>query len=177
MEETGAGQHYRDARITTIYEGTNGVQAMDLLGRKIVRDGGEAAQIFLEKVEKTINQLDPKIEAHASLSKNLKSSVAALRETIDWMLDTFKLEPGYAGAGATALLEMMGLISGGWMLARGAIEASKQIASGTGDSQFLSSKLVTARYFAEVHLSRASSLVGPIKNGGSCVMDFDSAQF
>ena len=153
MEETGAGQHYRDARITTIYEGTNGVQAMDLLGRKIVRDGGEAAQIFLEKVEKTINQLDPKIEAHASLSKHLRNSVAALRETIDWMLDTFKLEPGYAGAGATALLEMMGLISGGWMLARGAIEASKQIASGTGDSQFLSSKLVTARYFAEVHLS------------------------
>ena len=71
MEETGAGQHYRDARITTIYEGTNGVQAMDLLGRKIVRDGGEATQIFLEKVEKTINQLDPKIEAHASLSKHL----------------------------------------------------------------------------------------------------------
>ena len=177
MEETGAGQHYRDARITTIYEGTNGVQAMDLLGRKIVRDGGEAAQIFMEKVEKTIDQLDLKIESHASLSKHLKDSVGALRETVDWMLDTFKLEPGYAAAGATALVEMMGLISGGWMLARGAIEASRQISDGSGDPKFLSSKLVTARYFAEVHLSRASSLVGPIKNGGSCVMDFDAAQF
>ena len=115
MEETGAGQHYRDARITTIYEGTNGVQAMDLLGRKIVRDGGEAAQIFMAKVEKTIDQLDLKIESHASLSKHLKDSIGALRETVDWMLDTFKLEPGYAAAGATALVEMMGLISGGWM--------------------------------------------------------------
>ena len=58
MEETGAGQHYRDARITTIYEGTNGVQAMDLLGRKVVRNGGETVYTFIKKVQETIDQLD-----------------------------------------------------------------------------------------------------------------------
>tara|TARA_B100001123_G_C15251223_1_gene1002861 strand:+ start:57 stop:1049 length:993 start_codon:yes stop_codon:yes gene_type:complete len=177
MEETGAGQHYRDARITTIYEGTNGVQAMDLLGRKIMRDGGETAQRFIEKVEETIRQLDPKNEVHSSLSQHLTTAIDSLQSAIVWMLETFKSKPGNAAAGATSLLEMMGLIGGGWMLARGAIEASKQIADGSSDIDFLSAKLITAQYYAEVHLSKVPALLTPIRHGGGCVMAFDPAQF
>ena len=177
MEESGAGQHYRDARITTIYEGTNGVQAMDLLGRKIVRDGGEIVYKFIANVQQTINDLDINETSHLSLSKHLSASLNSLETAVVWMLKTYPNEPGRAAAGATSLLEMMGLISGGWMLARGVFEATRQLKNNEGDKDFLTNKLKTAQYFAEAHLSRAPSLLNPITGGGDCVMDFDTSQF
>jgi alkylation response protein AidB-like acyl-CoA dehydrogenase len=177
MEETGAGQHYRDARITTIYEGTNGVQAMDLLSRKIVRDGGEIVYKFIATVRQTINDLDINETSHLSLSKHLSASLNSLETAVVWMLKTYPNEPGRAAAGATSLLEMMGLISGGWMLARGVFEATRQLKNNEGDKDFLTNKLKTAQYFAEAHLSRAPSLLNPITGGGDCVMDFDTSQF
>lgn len=177
MEETGAGQHYRDARITTIYEGTNGVQAMDLLSRKIARDGGEIVYKFIDNVRQTINDLDINETSHLSLSKHLSASLNSLETAVAWMLKTFPNEPGRAAAGATSLLEMMGLISGGWMLARGVLEATRQLKNNEGDKDFLTNKLKTAQYFGEAHLSRAPSLLNPITGGGDCVIDFDTSQF
>ena len=150
MEETGAGQHYRDARITTIYEGTNGVQAMDLLGRKVVRNGGETVHTFIKKVQETIDQLDTNDPSQLSISIHLKNSLDALHSAVAWMIKTFPKQPGQAAAGATSFLEMMGLISGGWMLARGVIEADMQLKNKQGDKKFLNSKITTAQYFAQV---------------------------
>jgi alkylation response protein AidB-like acyl-CoA dehydrogenase len=177
MEETGAGQHYRDARITTIYEGTNGVQAMDLLGRKVVRNGGATVYQFIKNVYNTIDNLDLKDISQLSLSTHLRSSLVALESAVTWMLETFPSQPGQAAAGATSFLEMMGLISGGWMLARGVIEADRQLKNNEGDESFLKSKLKTAQYFAEAHLSRTASLLHPITGGGDCVMEFEASSF
>ncbi|MDG2285060.1 MAG: acyl-CoA dehydrogenase, partial [Alphaproteobacteria bacterium] len=177
MEETGAGQHYRDARITTIYEGTNGVQAMDLLGRKVVRDGGETARGFLAAVQDTAAALDTSNAAEASLAKHLTSGAAALGDAVTWLVESFPSDPARAAAGAVPFLEMMGLVSGGWMLARGAIVARRQLADGSGDKAFLEGKLTTARFFAEAHLSQAPALLDPIIGGGALVMELDEAQF
>ena len=177
MEETGAGQHYRDARITTIYEGTNGVQAMDLLGRKVVRNGGETVHTFIKNVQETIDQLDTNEPSQLSISIHLKNSLDALNSAVAWMIETFPKQPGQAAAGATSFLEMMGLISGGWMLARGVIEADMQLKNKQGDQKFLNSKITTAQYFAQAFLSRAPSLLYPITDCGDCVMEFEASNF
>tara|TARA_A100000164_G_scaffold80855_1_gene68506 strand:- start:337 stop:2094 length:1758 start_codon:yes stop_codon:yes gene_type:complete len=177
MEETGAGQHYRDARITTIYEGTNGVQAMDLLGRKVVRNGGETVHAFIKNVQETIDQLDTNNPSQLSISTHLKNSLDALNSAVAWMIETFPKQPGQAAAGATSFLEMMGLISGGWMLARGVIEADMQLKNKQGDKKFLNSKITTAQYFAQAFLSRAPSLLYPIRDCGDCVIEFEASNF
>ena len=177
MEETGAGQHYRDARITTIYEGTNGVQAMDLLGRKVVRNGGETVHAFIKNVQMTIDQLDTNNPSQLSISTHLKNSLDALNSAVAWMIETFPKQPGQAAAGATSFLEMMGLISGGWMLARGVIEADMQLKNKQGDKKFLNSKITTAQYFAQAFLSRAPSLLYPIRDCGDCVIEFEASNF
>ena len=177
MEETGAGQHYRDARITTIYEGTNGVQAMDLLGRKVVRNGGETVHTFIKKVQETIDQLDTNDPSQLSISIHLKNSLDALHSAVAWMIKTFPKQPGQAAAGATSFLEMMGLISGGWMLARGVIEADMQLKNKQGDKNFLNSKITTAQYFSQAFLSRAPSLLYPIRDCGDCVIEFEASNF
>ena len=177
MEETGAGQHYRDARITTIYEGTNGVQAMDLLGRKVVRNGGETVHTFIKNVQETIDQLDTNNPSQLSISIHLKNSLDALNSAVAWMIETFPKQPGQAAAGATSFLEMMGLISGGWMLARGVIEADMQLKNKQGDKKFLNSKITTAQYFAQAFLSRAPSLLYPIRDCGDCVIEFEASNF
>ena len=177
MEETGAGQHYRDARITTIYEGTNGVQAMDLLGRKVVRNGGETVHAFIKNVQETIDQLDTNNPSQLSISTHLKNSLDALNSAVAWMIETFPKQPGQAAAGATSFLEMMGLISGGWMLARGVIEADMQLKNKQGDKKFLNSKVTTAQYFAQAFLSRAPSLLYPIRDCGDCVIEFEASNF
>lgn len=177
MEETGAGQHYRDARITTIYEGTNGVQAMDLLGRKVARDGGAAARRFTGAVRATVAALDTTKEAEAALARHLGAGVAAAEDAVAWLVESFSDDPARAAAGAVPFLEMMGLVGGGWMLARGAIEARRQLSEGADDAGFLKGKLITAQFFAETHLSRAPSLLNPIIGGGALVMALDEAAF
>ncbi len=177
IEETGAAQHYRDARITTIYEGTNGVQAMDLLGRKIVRDGGATARLFLEQVRMTLAELDSTNGALSSLARHLERGVAALQKAVDWLVEVFAEDRARAAASAVPFLEMMGLVSGGWILARGAIEARKQLASSADDRSFLEAKLTTANYFAEVYLSQVPALLEPVVGGGTLVMAMADDQF
>ncbi|MBL6601143.1 MAG: acyl-CoA dehydrogenase, partial [Alphaproteobacteria bacterium] len=104
MEETGAGQHYRDARITTIYEGTNGVQAMDLLGRKVVRDGGAAARRFTDAVRATVAALDTTKSAEAALAKHLGAGAAAVDDAVSWLVESFAGDPARAAAGAVPFL-------------------------------------------------------------------------
>lgn len=177
MEETGVGQHYRDVRITPIYEGTNGVQAMDLLGRKLVRDGGATAGLILDEVRSVATVLCGEDRQLAGFGDRLLAATDATSDAVTWLVETFLADPARASAAAAPFLEMMGLVTGGWMLARGMLEA-RRIASSPGvDAGFLEAKVTTACYFAETHLVRVPALLGPVIGGGSLVMALAEDRF
>jgi alkylation response protein AidB-like acyl-CoA dehydrogenase len=178
MEETGAAQHYRDARITPIYEGANGVQAMDLLGRKLVRDGGAAAREFIEWARQTLEPLKASGSADlAVVERHLSSALDALAQATEWQVATFGANPAQAATGSVPYLKLMGITAGGWMLARSALVAQKKAANANGDARFLAAKPVTARFFAEHHLSQASGLLCAITEGGEMAMAIGDDQF
>ncbi|MEC8288880.1 MAG: acyl-CoA dehydrogenase, partial [Pseudomonadota bacterium] len=135
IEDTGAAQYYRDSRITPIYEGTNGIQALDLLGRKIMRDQGEELNKFISEIKGT--EITDKTIATAMLS-----SVEALTSASNWMLNYDGDDPRAVVSGATPFLQALGLVAGGWLLAR-----SANIAAATkDDSEFYRSKVDTSRF-------------------------------
>jgi len=178
IEETGAAQHYRDARIAPIYEGTNGIQANDLIGRKLGRDGGETARRFIA----TMRELDgvlagAKLEALAGLAPPLRLGLDALAAATEWMVAALARDLHHAAAGAVEYLRLFGTVTGGWLLARGAVEASTRLAKGEGDPAFLEAKLVSARFYAESALARAPAFLNPITRVGASVMALAEEQF
>src|SRR5579883_658410 len=177
IEETGAAQHLRDARIAPIYEGTNGIQANDLLGRKLLRDGGMAARDLVAEMRGIAPQLTSSssddIDAlHGPLDAGIDAVVAA----VDWMVATGEADAPRALAGAVPFLKLMGVVTGGWLMTRGAVAAQRRLQSGEGDAAFLKAKLLTARFFAEHVVAMAPSLL-PAVTGGATVMGFDLDQF
>ncbi|MGQ3029339.1 MAG: acyl-CoA dehydrogenase, partial [Ferrovibrionaceae bacterium] len=164
VEETGAAQHYRDARITPIYEGTNGIQALDLVGRKLPMKGGQVARDLIARMAGLDAELAAAGEALAPVRTQLKLAVAALAEATDWMLDRLKAEPEAALAGATPYLRMFATTVGGYLLALSAIAAQKLIAGGE-DRPFLRNKLVTARFYATQVLPQVAGLLLPATGG------------
>ncbi len=177
MEETGVGQHYRDVRITPIYEGTNGVQAMDLLGRKLMRDGGATARRLLDEVRAVAGELGEEDRQLASFGDRLSPAVDATSDAVTWLVETFPADPARASAAAAPFLEMMGLVAGGWMLARGMLQARRLASAPGADAGFLEAKVTTACYFAETHLARVPALLGPVIGGGSLVMALAEDRF
>ena len=165
VEETGVAQHYRDARIAPIYEGTNGIQAMDLVGRKVpIRAGGAVADLLDEMAALEAELQVPEL---ASIGASLRDGVAALREGTDWMLAHGLSEPVDALAGATPYLRLFGLVTGGWVLARSAIAAHALLAVGEGDIGFLQDKVVTARFYAEQLLPAARGVLPAVTAGAA----------
>ena len=177
MEETGVGQHYRDVRITPIYEGTNGVQAMDLLGRKLMRDGGATARRLLDEVSAVATELGGEDRQLAAFGDRLSAAVDATSDAVTWLVETFPADPARASAAAAPFLEMMGLVAGGWMLARGMLQARHLASTPGADAGFLEAKVTTACYFAETHLVRVPALLGPVIGGGSLVMALAEDRF
>jgi alkylation response protein AidB-like acyl-CoA dehydrogenase len=163
VEETGVAQHYRDIRIAAIYEGTNGIQAMDLVGRKLAIRGGGAVTDLLDEMA----GLDAELGAPelATIRASLADGVSALREATDWLLTNGLKQPVDALAGATPYLRLFGIVTGGWMLARSAVAANRLLASGEGDVGFLQDKLVTARFYAEQLLPAARGLIPAVTAG------------
>ena len=176
IEETGAAQHYRDARITTIYEGTNGVQAMDLLARKVVRDGGTVARQFIGRMRETAASLDVDNAALSDIGAELSQCIDTLETATSWMVETFPRDPARASGGAASYLELMGLASGGWMMARAAAVAEESRRDNDADQEFLSGKITTALYFAKAQLPKAQSLMAQIRTG-DLVMALEDRQF
>jgi alkylation response protein AidB-like acyl-CoA dehydrogenase len=164
VEETGAAQHYRDARITPIYEGTNGIQALDLVGRKLPMKGGQVARDLIARMAGLDAELASAGEALAPVRAQLKLAVAALAEATDWMLDRLKTQPDAAMAGATPYLRMFATTVGGYLLGLSAIAAQKLIAGGE-DRPFLRNKLVTARFYATQVLPQVGGLLLPATGG------------
>jgi 3-(methylthio)propanoyl-CoA dehydrogenase len=178
IEETGAAQHYRDARILPIYEGTNGIQANDLVFRKIGRDKGAAARAFLAEVATTAATLRGKPGDDAeSIAEALEDAVAALTEATAWMTATVGTDPVAAAAGAANYLRMFGLTAGGHMLGLAAAAALDDMARGLGHPAFLDAKTITARFYADQFLPQVRGLLRPVTGGHRATMAMAEAAF
>jgi 3-(methylsulfanyl)propanoyl-CoA dehydrogenase len=174
IEETGVAQHYRDIRIAAIYEGTNGIQALDLVGRKLPMRAGGVVADYLAGVEATAAELSGAGEDLATIGKRLADAHAALKTTTDWLLANGLADPANALAGASPYLRMFGLVTGGWLLGRSAMAAQRLLEAGEGDAEQLRQKLVTARFYAEQLLPQAAGLAPAVTAGPS---DLQAASF
>jgi alkylation response protein AidB-like acyl-CoA dehydrogenase len=164
VEETGAAQHYRDSRIAPIYEGTNGIQALDLVGRKLAMDGGRHWRSLLQRERQFVAGL-PKLGELAQLSPYLEDAVEALQTASVWISGNEGEKLADTAAAATPYLRMFGLTLGGTLLARQAAEAVRRLEAGEGDPAFLKAKIATARFYAEQLLPASAALLGPVTRG------------
>jgi hypothetical protein len=156
VEETGAAQHYRDARIAPIYEGTNGVQALDLVGRKLPAGNGLALRELADDMRETAAAL-AEVEALSDLAPPLSAGVAAVQQAAAWLLER-RGSPD-ALAGATPFLKLLGDVTGGWLLAKGALAVQ-----GSSDP-YLAAKVPLARVYGHQVLSTAPSAVAAVTAG------------
>jgi len=169
IEETGAAQYYRDAKILTIYEGTTAIQANDLVGRKTSRDGGQTAKGIAGQIEKTEAELDASGSAHAlAVAKRLKAARLAFIDVVDFVAGNTKASPNAVFAGSVPYLMLAGNLMAGWQLARALLVAEKHIAAGT-DVPFMQAKITTARFYADHLLSKAGGLRDSIVEGADSV--------
>jgi 3-(methylthio)propanoyl-CoA dehydrogenase len=176
IEETGAAQHLRDARITTIYEGTTGIQANDLVGRKMGREEGRTALALVAEMEKLLPSLAASSDANLkAIGEGLGAAVARLKETVQWVAKTYGTNPAAVAAGSVYVLKLMGITVGGWMLARSAQIASKMLADGEGEADFLRAKVLTARFFADHVMSQAPALAATVTRGADSVLAMEEA--
>jgi 3-(methylthio)propanoyl-CoA dehydrogenase len=176
VEETGAAQHMRDARIAPIYEGTNGIQALDLVGRKLPMDGGEHWKRLFADIRNFIKQL-PDDGDLGLMRPYLQDAIDALTTATVWMLGNNTDSANDSAAGATPYLRLFGLTMGGYLLARQAQAALDRLTAGEGDPAFLKAKIITARFFIEQILPQAQALLGPITRGADLFYALDEAQF
>jgi alkylation response protein AidB-like acyl-CoA dehydrogenase len=178
VEETGAAQHLRDARITTIYEGTTGIQANDLIGRKIARDKGATAQAVIAMMRTTEGQLAeaPGTDISA-IRAAFSDGVKALNEATDWIVATYSNDVKAASAGAVPFLHLFGVVAGGWQMARAALTAQAKLAAGNGEAPFYEAKIATARFYADHILSQALGLRIAIVKGAAGVLALEETQF
>ena len=170
IEETGAAQYYRDAKILTIYEGTTAIQANDLVGRKTVRDGGQTPKALAAQMEKTQAELlaigTPDAKAIAS---RLSAARDALLDVVSFMVDKANSNPNDAYAGSVPYLMLAGNVIAGWQLARSFVAAHQALANGDNDTAFLQAKQVTARFYADHILSKAPAARDSIVQGAESV--------
>ena len=178
VEETGAAQHYRDARITTIYEGTTGVQASDLLGRKILRDNGEALRLFIEEMKLTAKELSASgDEAITRLADSYDDGIEALQDAANFLLENYQHDAVLPGAIAVNFLMLMGTVCGGWQMSKAALVSQKKLTEGASDAEFYAAKIITARFYAEHILPRTSSYLQTILAGSETIMALKEEQF
>ena len=178
VEETGAAQHLRDARITTIYEGTTGIQANDLIGRKIARDKGATAQAVIAMMRTTEGQLaEAPGTDFSAIASALSDGVKALNEATDWIVATYSSDVKAASAGAVPFLQLFGVVAGGWQMARAALTAQAKLAAGNGEAPFYEAKIATARFYADHILSQALGLRIAIVKGAAGVLALEETQF
>lgn len=169
IEETGAAQHYRDARILPIYEGTTAIQSNDLLFRKTIRDEGAEVKAFLQDVGQTVTQaLDHEQTAIAQLATQLSSKLSEASDAVDSLLSR-QNQPREIAASGVAYLMMLGTIGGGWLLLRQGLEADRQMQEEGADKAFLTNKLASLRLFAALSLPQASAYAQSVLLAGDAV--------
>ena len=178
IEETGAAQHYRDARILTIYEGTTAIQANDLVGRKTLRDGGELAKNLLSQVATTAAELTSSGNAElVAIGQRLAAASADLKSIVEFIAANGKADIKAAFAGSVPYLKIAGIVFGGWQMARAAKIATAKLAEGGGDASFYKAKIATARFFADHYLSTSSAARISVVEGSAGVLALADEQF
>jgi len=178
MEETGAAQLFRDARITTIYEGTTAIQSNDLVGRKIAREGGATAKAVIAMMRAVEGELGKEPgEDMAAIRASLSAGVSSFSECVDWIVATFGSDVKAVHAGSVPFLMLSGIVFGGWQMARAALAARRKLDAGEGDASFCKAKIGTARFYAGHILSKAPGLKETILRGAPGVMALSDEQF
>ena len=180
IEETGAAQHYRDARITTIYEGTTGIQANDLVGRKVLRDGGAAARALIAEIEGVAAELqggdDASLQAQGAA---LAAATQALAAATGWVIEAGAADAARPAAVAMPYLMLWGTVAGGWQMARAALAAARLLSDGGNDHgspAFCRAKLKTAAFYATHVLPAAQALAVTVQDGAESVVGFDAEE-
>ncbi len=173
IEETGAAQHLRDARITTIYEGTTAIQANDLVGRKIGREKGATMKAVIADMRTAQAALTGDL---ATLGSRQKAALDALDQAVDWIVANFAGDIKAVSAGAVPFLHLVGIVAGGWQMGRAAVIARQRLADGDGDP-FWAAKLSTARFYADHVLPQAAGLAESVMNGAGSVMEMAEEAF
>jgi hypothetical protein len=178
IEETGAAQHYRDAKILPIYEGTTAIQANDLVGRKTVRDGGAVAKGLIAQVRATEAELAGVDNADfAAIARQLGEGSRALEAVVEFVVANTKSDIKSVFAGSVLYLKLAGIVLGGWQMARAAQAAQRKLDAGEGDAKFYKAKIATARFFADHMLSQSGGLRVAIVEGSAGVLALDADQF
>ncbi len=178
IEETGAAQHYRDARITPIYEGTNGIQAMDLTGRKLGMDGGAAAGMLIAEASEAAAGLREADDARLSgCAEALAAAAGAAAEATAWLLERKGSAPADVLAGSSAYLKLMGDMAGGLMLARGALGARRRLGAGEGPAEYLEGKIELLRVYASAVLPHATGHAAEVMQGDGALKALSAEAF
>ncbi|WP_310492759.1 acyl-CoA dehydrogenase [Dechloromonas sp.] len=173
IEETGAAQHLRDARITAIYEGTTAIQANDLIGRKIAREKGVTVMAVIADMRSAAAQLDGDLGV---IGVRQNAAVDALEKAVSWIVANFSTDPKAAHAGAVPFLYLFGIVAGGWQMGRAAVIARSKIAAGESDP-FWAAKLATTRFYADHFLTQASGLAESVISGATGALELADDSF
>jgi 3-(methylthio)propanoyl-CoA dehydrogenase len=178
VEETGAAQYLRDARITTIYEGTTAIQANDLVGRKMAREGGATAKELIKAMRVVEGELaQAQGEDMAAIRAGLAAGIKAVEESVTWIVNTYAPDVKAVHAGSVPFLKLMGIVCGGWQMARAALAAQKRLSQKEGDAAFYQAKIATARFYADHILAQAPGLRNTVVRGAAGVMALSEEQF
>ncbi len=178
IEETGAAQYYRDSRISTIYEGTTGIQANDLVGRKVGREGGQTAMALIKEMEKILPLLTSANDVNlAAFAKPLAAGLAEFKRATEWIVEVFPANQGAVNAGAVHYLKLAGTVCAGWMMGRAALIAAKQLAAGEGDADFLKAKIITTRFYGDHIITLATGFADAIVTGADSVLMMEETYF
>lgn len=176
IEETGSAQHYRDARILTIYEGTTGIQGLDLVGRKILADNGQALHELLAEMQATADDMSG-VESLGSMADSLQEAVRSAAQARTWLLDKAPQDRNAAGAASVNFMLLLGYVCGGWIMGQSALKAARLLETSVGDAAFLRTKQVTAQFYFDHLLPRTGSLLATIRSGSESMMALDTEQF
>jgi alkylation response protein AidB-like acyl-CoA dehydrogenase len=173
IEETGAAQTFRDARITSIYEGTTGIQSNDLIGRKFGRDRGAALMAFIDEMETSLTALAPLHASALHARSAAQDALDRLRKTSESMLKSLATAPDRAMAVSVPFLRFCGLTIGGWLMARGADVAAQRLVEGASDREFFEAKLATANFYSSQVLPQVLMLEHICTQGSDAVSGTD----
>ena len=176
VEETGSAQHYRDARIMTIYEGTTGIQGLDLAGRKTLGDNGEALQGLLDEIQATAESMSG-IDSLSAMATSLKQAVQSGLEATAWLLENAKQDRNVTGGASVNFMMLLGYVCGGWVMGLSALKAAQLLEAGGGDEAFLKAKQVTAQFYFDHLLPRSAAYLATVKAGSDSMMALDVEQF
>ena len=169
IEETGAAQFLRDARITPIYEGTTAIQANDLIGRKLARDRGQAAQTLIAEMRALSKSTSAEPQV-AALAPAFSAAIDALERAVGYVVETYATDIRAVSVGAVPMLKLLGIVAGGWQLLRSALISQQRLAAGgalPADAEFYTAKMSTARFYTDYVLSQAGGLAHCIVHGAA----------